>query len=64
MERKGNLFQKYWSRYGRSMPPKETPEQEAAELVRETQDANVALSLVRTPSTLTSRLDKYDCSTP
>ena len=41
MERKGNLFQKYWSRYGRSMPSKETPEQEAAELVRETQDANV-----------------------
>ena len=35
------MFQKYWSRYGRPMPPEETPEQEAAELVRETQDANV-----------------------
>lgn len=42
MERKRYLFQKYWSRYGRPMPPKETPEQSAAELVRETQDANVA----------------------
>ena len=42
MERKDNLFEKFWFRYGRPMPPKETPEQSAAELVRETQDANVA----------------------
>jgi len=41
MERKGNLFQKYWSRSGRPMPLEKTPEQGAAELVRETQDANV-----------------------
>ena len=41
MEKKDHLFQKYWSRYGRPMPPKETPERAAAKFLRQTGDADV-----------------------
>ena len=41
MERKGHLIEENWFRYGLRMPPKETPEQAAAELVRETQDPDL-----------------------
>lgn len=44
MEKSVNPFRKYWSRYGRPMPPDKTPEQGAAELVRETEDAGVTLA--------------------
>jgi len=41
MQRKGNLFEKFWSHSSLWMPPEETPERTAAELLRETQDADL-----------------------